>query len=374
MTQKIISAGLIRTITERNCLLKTDDLHDAPAGAIFDATYAYDRGHTGYEQHLRPGTPIAQITSSGLWVPTKRSKANGRGAASTSLVVDNAAFFKAGDTISIGGNRRGVVGLVKDNDNAASTGVAIYVHIDELGEGDDAHLESVTAGNADFYWAIGNGGPVVRVEDDDAAATGGVQLYFDEDATDPDSRFFAAVPSLKDTFVYTSDGRAIRIKYHATPSSVGVAVYGDDDAANNYERMLFVSPTNADGVFRTDDEVGNTSYVAAVTGLTISSVSSNTITLGGAASWEDDDAVFGSGALAGSEWTRRILHDWCDLWDEVTHAYVDGVSPSTAIAGTFIKSAMLGDIDAIIAADKVSNGGPDYLSRIKFDTDTGNAA
>ena len=370
---KIINAGLVRTATERNCLLKTDDLFDAPNGAIFDATYAWDAGHVGYERYLRPGTPIAMITASGLWVPTKRSKANGRGAASTSLIVDNAAFFKAGDTISIGGNRRGVVGIVKDSDNAASTGVAIYVHIDELGETDDAHLESVTAGNADFYWALGNGGPVVRVEDDDAAATGGVQLYFDEDAADPDSRFFAAVPSLKDTFVYASDGRAIRIKYHATPSSVGVAVYGDDDGANNYERMLFVSPTNADGSFRTDDEVGNTSYVAAVTGLTISSISSNTITLGGAASWEDDDAVFASGALAGAGTTRRILHGFVDMYDQELRDYYDATSPETAIAGTFIYSAMLGDIASIIEADKLTNGGPDYLSRIKFDVDTGNA-
>ena len=364
---KIVNAGALRTVSERNCLLRTSDLEDAPNGAIFDATYAWDAGHVDYERYLRPGTPIAMITASGLWVPTKRSKANGGGAGATSLIVDNAAFFKTGDTISIQGKKDSV--KVTDSDNAASTGVALYLHMDELGENGFGHLEAVNAGNADSSFTTISGS-VVKVEDDDSAASGGVQVYFDEDGADGE-KLLAAVPTLKDAFIYDTAGRAIRIKYAASPSGTGVALYFDDDGAAN-TRVLFVSPTNANGSFSTDGTVGLQSMITKASGLTISGITSNTLTIG-AATWVDDDEVIASGDLAGAETTRRILHDFVDLYDEETRTYLDGVSPSTAIAGTFIYAMMLGDIAAIREADKVSNGGPDYLSRIKFDVDTGNA-
>lgn len=366
-SQKIINAGLIRTVTERQCLLKTDDLHDAPGGAIFDASYAWDAGNVGYERQFRPGTPAAQITSSGLWVPTKRSKANGGGAAATALIVDNAAFFKAGDTVSITGKKDSV--KVTDADGAAATGLALYLHLDELGESNFGHLESVTAGNADSTFTTLSGS-VIDVEDDDAAATLGVAIYFDEDGADGE-KLLAAVPTGKDAFIFDSAGRAIRIKYHATPGTPGVLLYFDDDGATN-ARVLFVSPTNANGSFNTDGTLGLQSTITKASGLTISSITANTLTIG-AATWVDNDEVIASGDLAGAETTRRILHDWLDLYDTPTRTYVDKSSSATAIAGTFIKAAILGDIDAILEADKPVNGGPGYLSRIKFDTDTGNA-
>lgn len=364
---KVINAGLVRSVTERNCLLKTDDLVDAPNGAIFDASYAWDAGHVNYERYLRPGTPISMITASGLWVPTKRTKANGAGGASTSLIVDNAAFFKAGDTISIQ-SRTDTIKL-SDLDAAASTGVALYLHMDELGENDFGHLEAVTAGNADGTFTT-LAGSVVKVEDDDAAATGGVAIYFDEDAA-LGSRLLANVPTGKDAYIFDTAGRAIKITYNATPGTPGVQVYFDDDGAAN-TRVLFVSPTNANGYEGTSSTIGLQAMITKASGLTISTISTNTLTIG-AATWADNDEVIASGALAGAETCRRFLHDWCDMYDFETRDYVDASSPSTAIAGTFIYSAMLGDIAAILEADKPVNGGPGYLKRMAFDTDTGNA-
>lgn len=161
------------------------------------------------------------------------------------------------------GNSIGIAtGAVVDDDDAASNGTAVYLHLDEnswfgLPSG---HLESVTAGDASVHFDIGNGGPRVRVKDDDAAATGGLQVYFDEDASSPDSRFLVNnTVTGKDVFVFGSDGSAVRIKHDANAASVGVALYLDDDAANIYERLLFVSPTNVDGSYATDDLVNLTS-------------------------------------------------------------------------------------------------------------------
>lgn len=64
-----------------------------------DASYDGARG-TGYEKYIRGGCFLAY--SSSLWAPCKRTKANGSGSSSTSLTVDNATHFKAGDSIIIG--------------------------------------------------------------------------------------------------------------------------------------------------------------------------------------------------------------------------------------------------------------------------------
>lgn len=149
-------------------------------------------------------------------------------------------------------------GAVTDDDSAATNGVAVYVHVDEKTEFGlpVAHLESVTAGNADSDFDIGASGPTIRVNDDDAAATGGLQLYFDEDATNADSRFLFVSPDAKDRFVISETGQAIRLKHDASAATNGVAVYFDDDATNEEERLLFVSPTDTDGSYQTDDQVG----------------------------------------------------------------------------------------------------------------------
>lgn len=137
-----------------------------------------------------------------------------------------------------------------DDDSAASNGTDVYVHIDEVLEQGSylAHLESVTANNADTYAALSNGGPHVRIRDDDGAATNGSALFFDEDATGG-QRLLADLDNVgdADVFVLLSDGRYIKIIDTDSPGTPGVAVHVDDDAANDYERLLFVSPTDSDG-------------------------------------------------------------------------------------------------------------------------------
>lgn len=157
---------------------------------------------------------------------------------------------------------------VKDDDNAASTGVAVYVHIDEVIEQGSylAHLEAVNAGNADSYFALFSGGPHVRVQDDDNASTGGLQVYFDEDST-TGQRLIADLDNVgdADVFVMASDGSRLRIDDTDTPGTPGVAVYFDDDAANAHQRLLFVSPTNANGTDVTAGEVKDATSLAHLT-------------------------------------------------------------------------------------------------------------
>lgn len=160
-----------------------------------------------------------------------------------------------------------LTGAVTDDDSAASNGLVVYLHLDETSQfgTNIGHLESVTAGNADSDFDIGASGPTVRIKDDDAAATAGLQIYFDEDAANADSRFLVNnTLTGKDAVILATDGRAIRIKHDASASSNGVALYFDDDAVNEEARLLFVSPTDTAGVYTTDDEIGMYTNVNAV--------------------------------------------------------------------------------------------------------------
>ena len=151
-----------------------------------------------------------------------------------------------------GGAATAATGAVADDDSAATNGTA--VNVVPIGVGIFAGLESTTAGNADTTFEIGDGGPVVFVNDNDTP--GGVQLYFDEDAAATDSRFLAVSPTGTDLFIMASTGEFVRVVHDASAASNGVAVYIDDDAANAYEKLLFVSPTDTAGAYTTDDTVG----------------------------------------------------------------------------------------------------------------------
>ncbi len=315
-----------------------------------DPTNAIDGRNTGRTDEIRAGIIVAMVTASKLWCPCKRSKANGVGRASTALIVDDARAFKVGDQVAVKGAVR--LGKMEDNDNAASTGVAVYLHVDELGESPVGHLESVTAGNADSTFQLLNGA-VVKVEDDDAAATAGVAIYFDEDAANPDERLLAAVPTGKDAFILASDGTPIRIKYHASPSTPGVLVYFDDDGATVTERLLFVSPTNVDGFYNSDDVYPRSvDDVTRSSGNAITAIdySTQTLTLTSAATWADDDAVY-CDSLAGSEIARGIVTEGVRMLTgdsfDITQRQVAVV---IADAGYVDSSMILGDYATIRAS------------------------
>lgn len=97
---------------------------------IIDATYAYDGSNTGYETELREGCLMAKITASGLWVPAKRTAVT-TSATSASIVVDNAAFFKAGDTITIGGDTGLTVSSINYSTNTITLSGSITAVADE---------------------------------------------------------------------------------------------------------------------------------------------------------------------------------------------------------------------------------------------------
>jgi hypothetical protein len=84
----------------------------------------------------------------------------------------------------------------------------------------------------------------VRITHDASAASGGVQVYFDEDATQP-YRLLAVLPGLKNEFIKTSDmTNFLPIKYDVDAATKGVALHFDDGAD---ERLEFTSPTTTNG-------------------------------------------------------------------------------------------------------------------------------
>lgn len=95
--QRVIDAGT----TPRQILMTTHDAMELPGPIWIDGTYSLDGANTGRVDELRAGCVMAQITASRKWVPCKRTRVTNSGTL-TALVVDNASFFKVGETISVG--------------------------------------------------------------------------------------------------------------------------------------------------------------------------------------------------------------------------------------------------------------------------------
>lgn len=79
---------------------------------VIDAANAYDGSYTGYETFLRAGLVMGRDATSKLWAPLKRTRANGAGSGSATLVVDNASSFKAGDSLTIGSTSGVILSIV----------------------------------------------------------------------------------------------------------------------------------------------------------------------------------------------------------------------------------------------------------------------
>ncbi len=113
------------SVSERNVLFSVSGVQYF--GGTLDATNSYDGGNTGYEQELRAGTILAQVTSTKKWVPCKRTLVNMADATTTSLVVDDARAFKSGDVISVGSDTSITISAINYTTNTltiASTAVA----------------------------------------------------------------------------------------------------------------------------------------------------------------------------------------------------------------------------------------------------------
>lgn len=97
--QRTIDAGS----TPREILLSGENVITIPGPVVIDATYAIDGSNTGRTDELRAGCLMGQITTTKQWVPLKRTAVKtGTTGIVTALTVDNAAFFKVGDVISVG--------------------------------------------------------------------------------------------------------------------------------------------------------------------------------------------------------------------------------------------------------------------------------
>lgn len=91
-----------RSVTPKEILKQASKEFKLQVPVAIDKSAAYDGKNTSYEYYIRGGCFLAE--SAGKFAPVKRTKANGAGSSSTSLTVDNAIHFKAGDSIKIGDN------------------------------------------------------------------------------------------------------------------------------------------------------------------------------------------------------------------------------------------------------------------------------
>jgi hypothetical protein len=99
----IRNSGTVQTVNATNTPLATQTgAVTLPGGVVIDATNSYDGSNTSFETLIRAGWVLAKNTSTGKYVPCKRTIANGAGSSATALIVDNAAAFKAGDALQIG--------------------------------------------------------------------------------------------------------------------------------------------------------------------------------------------------------------------------------------------------------------------------------
>lgn len=155
---------------------------------------------------------------------------------------------------------------VTDSNTAETDGVQVYVHTKD---GKTAWLEFVSPTNADATGTLSSGGSDYFIFDADGAATDGVALYFDEDATVVDERLMCVSPSNQNLYVAVAGtNNYIKIKDNDTAATDGVGVFCDENATNTYGRLLFVSPTNTDGSGSTDDQYVPLCPTTAATALT----------------------------------------------------------------------------------------------------------
>lgn len=106
MNQSQYPAGYTagRTVTPRRIFANNQNRPPLLQTVVLDGGDSYDGGNTSYEKAIRGGCFLAWNSTDSIWGPCKRTKVNGATSASTTLVVDNATHFKAGDSVIVGNN------------------------------------------------------------------------------------------------------------------------------------------------------------------------------------------------------------------------------------------------------------------------------
>ena len=123
-TQRAPGVEVGRTVTPREVLQHAARGLAVQYPVTIDGSEAYDGSNTSYERYIRGGWLLGKITSTGLFVPLRRTKTNGAGSAATELIVDNAAAFKAGDSIVIGANEAVTVSSIVYSTHTITIGSA----------------------------------------------------------------------------------------------------------------------------------------------------------------------------------------------------------------------------------------------------------
>lgn len=169
-----------------------------------------------------------------------------------SVVVDQAGGYlwrydDGNDTVKVfhyGQSVSAATLQVTDDDSAASNGTDVYV---VTRDGVFGWLESVCANNADTYVELSDG-EKLPIRDDDDAASRGVALYLDEDASTADRRFFAVLTGAQGPlYIPCSNGQYLVVSYDADPgTNLGaVACHVDDNGATATDRLLAVTDGDA---------------------------------------------------------------------------------------------------------------------------------
>ena len=126
---------------------------------------------------------------------------------------------------------------------ASPGGNPIYLKM--LADGSPYLCCNMATDAVDRWVSFGSNTLSILIKHDADAATGGAQVYFDEDATQP-GRLLANMARGKNCYVpvYPNTDYQLQVTHSATASSLGVAVTFDDASD---ERLEFTSPTAANG-------------------------------------------------------------------------------------------------------------------------------
>lgn len=92
------------TVNVQEFLHSTEGLAIVPGGVTLDKDKSYDGGNTGRPWVIRAGHFLSRNSSSGKYMPVKRTRINGTSGSVTAFVVDNPNAFKVGDVITVGGD------------------------------------------------------------------------------------------------------------------------------------------------------------------------------------------------------------------------------------------------------------------------------
>lgn len=132
MAHTQVGTETLRTVQDKCIFFSNAHLAEhIPGIHTIDSTYAYDGANTSYERELRKGTIMAKITSSGQWVPCKRTVvATGGGATAQAIPVVDARAFKAGDTISVGSDTGKTIASVNYSTNTITVSDTAFAFAD----------------------------------------------------------------------------------------------------------------------------------------------------------------------------------------------------------------------------------------------------